>query len=118
TELTDAFKRVHDTAVDLYEKLILAGCSPVALQLLLPMGFQVGFHYYANLRQHEFATWQRSKPDVNHSVRQTFLQMERAVRKQYPWWEEWSRANMEPAYIFARGEKHIPLPKKPSSTPK
>jgi hypothetical protein len=55
--------------------------------------------------------WQRTKPDVNHEVRQVFLSFERRLREKYWWWKEISRADMTPGYIFARGGSNIPLNK-------
>ncbi|OGN02817.1 MAG: hypothetical protein A2651_02525 [Candidatus Yanofskybacteria bacterium RIFCSPHIGHO2_01_FULL_42_12] len=81
---------------------------PVISQYILPIGFRAGFIYSANLRQHEFCNWQRTKPSVNHEVRQIFLSIEKGLRDLYPWWHLFSRANMTPAYIFARGSE-VPL---------
>lgn len=79
-------------------------------QYVLPLGFNVGFLFACNMREFEFCAWQRSKWSVNHEVRQVFLAMEQEMRKAYhPWWLLFSRADMTPAYVFARGKKPAPL---------
>lgn len=108
-QLAKDFAEVAKKGLELYEALKAKGASANDLQYILPIGFLLGFTYAANLRQHEFANWQRSKPDVNHSVRQTFLAIEAELRKHYPWWSSISRANTEPAFVFARGNQHHPL---------
>lgn len=84
--------------------------APLSLrQYPLAMGNLVGFQFGANLSEIEFCTWQRTKFSVNHEVRQIFMGMERALRQEYPWWAGLSRADMTPAYIFARTQKGVPL---------
>lgn len=87
----------------------LCSVPPVILQYLLPLGFNIGSLYSANLRQHEFCNWQRTKPSVNNEVRQTFISVEQELRSLYPWWHLFSRADMTRMYVFARGSA-IPLP--------
>jgi len=76
---------------------------PMALGNIIP--FTIG----ANFREWEFCNWQRTKPTVNHEVRKVFLNFEKAFRKKYYWWKDISRADMTPAYIFARGGSNLPL---------
>jgi hypothetical protein len=83
--------------------------APLA-QYPLTLGNRVGFLIGANLRQWEFANWQRSKWGANHEVRNVFLDVERNLRSEYPWLAPWSRADTTPAYVFARGAKPLPLP--------
>lgn len=83
--------------------------SPVMPQYAMPLGSLISFQVGANLREWEFCNWQRSKPDVNHEVRQVFLAIEKKIRDKLPWWENISRANMTPGYVFARTEKKVPL---------
>lgn len=91
-----------------YDKL--ERIPPFMRQYILPLGFKVGFLFASNMREFEFCAWQRSKWSVNHEVRQVFLTMEKEVRKAYhPWWLLFSRANMTPAYVFARGKNPVPL---------
>lgn len=78
-------------------------------EYVLPLGFPVNYWIAGNLRQMEFVFWQRSKPDVNHEVRQEFLKMDAAMCREYPWWPNISRTNRESAYVFARGSQHVPL---------
>lgn len=78
-------------------------------QYPLTLGNKVGFMISANLREWEFCNWQRTKYSVNHEVRQVFLDIEKELRKAWPGWARLSRANMTPAYVFARGSKAIPL---------
>lgn len=80
-------------------------------QYVLPLGYTVGFLFACNMREFEFCAWQRSKWSVNHEVRKVFLAMEQKVREAYhPWWPSFSRADMTPGYIFARGKTPVPLP--------
>ncbi|MBI2023813.1 FAD-dependent thymidylate synthase [Candidatus Giovannonibacteria bacterium] len=79
------------------------------LQYPMAIGNLIGFEISSNLLQWEFCNWQRTKFSVNHEVRQVFLSMENLLRKNYPWWKDISRADITPAYIFARTEKGIPL---------
>lgn len=109
-ELGEAFNLIARESKEVYAALGAAGATKMLNQYILPMGWLVGFIFGCNLRQFEFCSWQRTKPGVNHEVRQKFLQMERLVRDSHPWWETVSRADMTPAYIFARGsaEKLVP----------
>ena len=75
----------------------------------LALGNNISYLISANLRQWEFANWQRSKASVNHEVRQAFLLVENLLRQKYPWWQNISRADITPAYIFARGGSDISL---------
>ncbi|MDP3696912.1 MAG: FAD-dependent thymidylate synthase [Candidatus Taylorbacteria bacterium] len=106
-ELSHSFQAAKQSSGNVY--LSLDQIPPILKQYVLPMGFRIGFTYFANLRQHEFCNWQRTKPSVNHEVRQVFLSMENDLRRIYPWWPLFSRADLTPAYIFARGSA-VPLP--------
>lgn len=81
------------------------------MQYPLALGNMIPFYMAGNLRQMEFCNWQRSKPSVNHEVREAFLLFERELRSMYPWWKKISRADMTQAYVFARGDSDIPLSK-------
>lgn len=87
----------------------LQSVPPFMRQYMLPLGFNVGYSFACNLRQLEFCLWQRTDWSVNHEVRKEFLAMEEAMRETHSWWPLFSRAELEPAYIFARGKKPIPL---------
>ena len=102
SELVAHFFLAEQRSADLYRRNMY-NVPPLVLQYILPIGFNVGFIYSANLRQHEFCDWQRTKPSVNHEVRQIFLSVEKGLRRLYPWWPLFSRADMTPAYVFARG---------------
>lgn len=111
-EVNLTFGEAHRRARRLY--LGLQDSVPAELlQFIMPMGCRVGFTYSADLRQHEFCIFQRSKGSVNHEVRQAFLAVENLLRERYPWWAQVStRAIMTPAFLFARGAKEgeeIPL---------
>lgn len=93
----------------LYEVMRSKSVPPELMQYPLAMGNMIGFQFGSNLRQLEFCNWQRSDFSVNHEVRQIFLGMEKAMRAKYSWWEKFSRADMTPAYIFARTKDGIPL---------
>lgn len=74
------------------------------------MANRVGFLLGNNLRQWEFISFQRTKHGVNHEVRQVVLSGENLLRKKYPWWERIStRADMVPAYLFARTKEGVAL---------
>lgn len=105
-ELNYGFKGAKENGNIAYSNL--EGVPPILKQYVLPIGFRIGFTYFANLRQHEFCNWQRTKPSVNHEVRQAFLSIENDLRKFYPWWSFFSRADLTPAYVFARGSA-VPL---------
>jgi thymidylate synthase ThyX len=105
-EIDDCFNKVERTSYQLYHDL--SEVPRIVRQYVLPMGFSIGFMYSANLRQHEFCNWQRTKPSVNHEVRQVFLSGERELRRIYRWWPLFSRADITPAYVFARGSA-VPL---------
>lgn len=107
SELFNSFQAANQSSNNAF--LSLSNVPPILRQYMLPMGFRVGFTYFANLRQHEFCNWQRTKPSVNHEVRQVFLSIENALRNIYPWWSLFSRANLVPVYVFARGSA-VPLP--------
>lgn len=78
-------------------------------QYALPLGFKVGYTFGCNLRQFEFCSWQRTDWSVNHEVRKEFMVMEREIRRLAHWWPAFSRANLEPAFVFARGAKPLAL---------
>lgn len=113
-ELAAAFNRVETAGRELYEEAQRCGVPEFMLQYLLPMGFNIGYSFIANLREHEFCGFQRTKYDVNHEVRQSFLAHENALRVELPWWSLFSRANTTPAYVFARASgpdgTGVPLP--------
>lgn len=109
-ELSVGFRTIHEGNLRLDALLRERGVPPSLRQYPLALGNLVGFIVAANLRQWEFCNWQRTKPDVNHEVRQVFLAIENTIRKFVPWWSKVSRANTYPAYIFARGNKAVPLP--------
>lgn len=93
----------------LYAEMCAHSVPEGLMQYPLALGNMVGFQIVGNLRQMEFACWQRTKPSVNYEVRGIFLGMERELRKAYPWWRRISRADMVPGYVFARGKKEVPL---------
>lgn len=93
----------------LYMSAVEASVPPFLTQYLLTLGERVGFTVSANLRELEFCTWQRSKFSVNHEVRQAFLGIEACIRHAFQGWPTLSRCDMTPAYVFARGERGIPL---------
>lgn len=88
-----------------------ASVPSAMLQYPMALGNNIPFFFAANLREFEFCNWQRTKPTVNHEVREVFLAFEKETRRIYPWWEKISRADMTPAYVFARGGSDISLPK-------
>lgn len=108
-ELTDAFEKIHAMNIALYNEMKEKGVPDELMQYPLSLGNMIGFSLASNMLEIEFCNWQRSKFSVNHEVRQIFLAMERHMRTTYPWWEKLSRANITPAYIFARGSKGISL---------
>lgn len=99
----------HLLGSDIYRTMEERGVHPVLMQYPLGLGNLVGFRSNANLLQWEFCNWQRSKPSVNHEVRQVFLGVEAKLREAYPWWEKISRADITPGYVFARGNTITPL---------
>jgi hypothetical protein len=108
-EFNDACRDIHSANERLCRKMTAAGVPPELAQYPLALGNMVGFQVSGNLLQMEFSNWQRSKFSVNHEVRQIFLEMENALRSAYPWWSAISRADIVPAYVFARGEGAVPL---------
>ncbi|MDP3762643.1 MAG: hypothetical protein Q8Q97_01030, partial [bacterium] len=82
---------------------------PELAQYPLALGNLIGFEFSANLLEWEFCNWQRTKYSVNHEVRQVFLAAERALREEYHWWSEISRADTTTAYVFARTKEGVPL---------
>lgn len=107
--LTKAFEKIHAANLALYAEMKEKGVPDELMQYPLSLGNIIGFSLSANMLEIEFCNWQRSKFSVNHEVRQIFLAMEQRMRHTYPWWTKLSRANMTPAYVFARGSKGIPL---------
>ncbi|NCN07217.1 hypothetical protein GW933_00845 [Candidatus Falkowbacteria bacterium] len=90
-------------------ELLMANEVPIPLaEYHMALGNKVAYWMSGNLRQLEFCNWQRTKPSVNHEVRQIFLFFENALRDSYPWWHKLSRADVTPTYIFARGTA-VPL---------
>lgn len=115
--LTEAFEKVMMMSFHLEIGLLAElarknlGSKKALMQYPLALGNNVPFFMAGNLRQMEFCGWQRSKPSVNHEVREVFLSFERKLREAYPWWGKISRADVTPAYVFARGDSDIPLSK-------
>ncbi len=109
--LFDPFDAVHKDNWDVYNALREKKVPAVLKQYPMALGNNIGFKTAANLRQWEFCIWQRTKPSVNHEVRQVFIDIEAKLRRLIFGWHLISRANMTPAYVFARGEKVIPLNK-------
>jgi len=107
--LQQRFFEIHALNQELFRTMKAHGVPNSMMEFPLVLGNLIPFTVGANLRQWEFCHWQRSKPSVNHEVRQVFLKFERIIREQYPWWSEISRADMTPAYVFARGNSDIPL---------
>lgn len=108
-ELEAAFDRIMKIGGELYDRMKEKAVPPQLMQYPLAMGNLIGFRVAGNLSEMEFCDWQRTKFGVNHEVRQIFLDIESALRAEYPWWKEISRADMTPAYIFARTGKGIVL---------
>jgi thymidylate synthase ThyX len=107
--LYDAFDGAHKSGIGIYRTLREKDVPPVMKQYPLAIGNNIGFVLAGNLRQLEFCNWQRTKPSVNHEVRQIFMGIENGIRQLIPGWAQISRADMTPAFVFARGEKVIPL---------
>jgi hypothetical protein len=80
---------------------------PLLLQYGMAMGNLVRYQIAGNLRELEFCNWQRSKWAVNDEVRSEFLEIDRALRAVYPWWEQVSRVDRTHHYAFARGSKIV-----------
>ncbi len=109
--LFDSFDAVHKNNWDVYNSLREKRVPAVLKQYPMALGNNVGLKITANLRQCEFCIWQRTKPSVNHEVRQVFIDIETKLRRLIFGWHLISRANTTPAYVFARGEKIVPLNK-------
>jgi thymidylate synthase ThyX len=117
-ELNEAFRRIHRMNLGLYQELTARGVPSEVRQYPMALGNLVGFMMVANFAQLEFCIWQRTKWSVNHEVRKVFRDMELRLREAYPWWKRLSelakpspRADMTPAYVFARGKIPVPLEK-------
>jgi len=108
-DLDKTFKELFEVNQKLYQQMIEAKVPAAMMQYPLALGNLVKILMSANLRQWEFCNWQRSKPTVNHEVRQVFLTAEKLLRSKLSWWSDLSRANITPAYIFARGDSDLPL---------
>ncbi len=108
-ELTDVFRKVHSLNKQVWIEMAERGVPQVLRQYVMAMGNLVGFQIGGNLLQWEFVNWQRSKFSVNHEVRQIVLSIEAALRRDYSWWADISRADMTPAYVCARGSKGVVL---------
>ncbi len=106
--LNEVFARASRKNAALYAAMRQASVPDVLCQYPMAMGNHVGFLIGANLRQWEFLTWQRTKFSVNHEVRQVVLNVERALRGEYPWWRHISRADMTGSYLCARTGCGIP----------
>ncbi|MDO8572582.1 MAG: FAD-dependent thymidylate synthase [bacterium] len=118
--LIEAFNHIHLKNGSIETRLLYAAKTHrendrktmrAIMQYPLVLGNMVPFYMTGNLRQMEFCNWQRSKPSVNHEVREVFLSFEYELRNAYPWWGKISRADTTPAYVFARGDSDIPLSK-------
>ncbi len=113
-EITQSFNDIAQRSKQLYDRLLII-VPPEMLEYLMPMGFRVGCYYGANIRQHEFCIWQRTKYSVNDEVRRFFLGVDTLLGDADPEWRRISRTNRTPAFVFARGEE-IPLPEKTNSS--
>jgi len=107
--LTELFNQLYILNQKLYNRMSELNIPPELMQYPMAMGNLVNFTIAGNLRQMEFCNWQRSKPTVNHEVRQIFLWTEAELRKKLSWWPDISRANATASYIFARGDSDVPL---------
>ncbi len=107
--LASAFNTIASRSWVLYRQMTNQKVPPILAQYPLPIGHNVGFIVGGNLRQWEFCIWQRTKSSVNYEVRQVFLAAENLLREVLTCWEQDSRADTTPAYVFARGKKGIPL---------
>jgi len=107
--LTELFNQLYKLNQKLYNRMSELNIPPELMQYPMAMGNLVNFTIAGNLRQMEFCNWQRSKPTVNHEVRQIFLWTEAELRKKLSWWPDISRANATASYIFARGDSDVPL---------
>lgn len=105
--LREAFNATDREGTDVWNALDTI--PPFMRQYFLPLGFKVGYTFGCNLRQFEFCSWQRTDWSVNHEVRKEFMVMEREFRRLAHWWPEFSRADLEPAFVFARGAKPLAL---------
>lgn len=115
TEFFDACRNLWQSNVNLSRIMKEHNVPPELMQYPLAMGNLIGFSIAGNLTQMEFCNWQRTKFSVNHEVRQIFTAMETLLHEVYPWWgsasvvAKISRADLTPAYIFARTKEGIPL---------
>ncbi len=110
-ELHAAFKRIHTLNAELY-RILEVNAPPQLCEYPMALGNLVGATLGSNLRQTEFLTWQRSKFDVNHEVRQIALGIDTCNQRIFcPWWSspKVSRTDRTLAYVFARGSKGVPL---------
>ena len=108
-QLKEAFDKLYQANRELFSKMRELNIPLELSQYPLAIGNLIRFTMAGNLRQMEFCNWQRSKPSVNHEVRQIFLWTEKEIAKHLTWWSELSRADTTPAYIFARGDSDVPL---------
>jgi len=106
---SDCFHRVWNHNARLFNVLQQSNVPPILAQYPMALGNNIGFRIIANLREWEFCNWQRTKPSVNHEARGVFIGAELALREMFNWWVAISRASTRLAYVFARGEKVIPL---------
>lgn len=107
--LHEMFAKIHKTNEKLYKLMVEKEYPPEMMQYPMAMGNVVGFQVGGNLLQWEFVGWQRTKFSVNHEVRNVVLNGEHLLRDAYPWWENLSRADIIPGYVFARTAKGIPM---------
>ncbi len=108
--LDDTFRDTHARDKELYILMRARHVPPELAEYAMAMGNLVTYQIISDLRQAEFCGWQRSKWGVNDEVRQEFLKIESHLRRTYPWWEQLSRADLTPHYVFARGSSPVVLP--------
>lgn len=99
-ELQEAFDKAESLGKAIYNDLRQLPAN--LLEYVLPIGFQVGFTFGANWREHEFCVWQRTNPNVNHEVRKIFLGISKILIQTMPEWPLFSRVNLNEKFLFAR----------------
>lgn len=108
--LDEAFIKASEQDSELYSMMARLFVPEALAEYPMAMGNLVTYQMTSDLRQAEFCGWQRTKWGVNDEVRQAFLSIEFALRRQFPWWQKLSRADVTPHYVFARGNKSVVLP--------
>jgi hypothetical protein len=104
-ELGAAFARIHELNRDLFTSMMACGVPDELAEYPMALGNLVKYHAAANAKQWEFCFWQRSDPSVNDEVRVEFLKADAQMCRAFPWWEEVSRVDRTPHYVFARVSK-------------